>query len=95
MGGHVGRARPAEVGATGRWWRLCARCSKGGASRTSFTPTPSGSRGCYLTPGFGPETVMDVRAVRAGLRISEAPSFGAERRFGEANPVTLPMAGAS
>jgi glycosyltransferase involved in cell wall biosynthesis len=35
--------------------------------------------------GFEIETEIVVRAVRAGLRISEVPSFELERRFGESN----------
>jgi glycosyltransferase involved in cell wall biosynthesis len=41
-------------------------------------------------PGFEIETVMNLRAVRAGLRISEVPSFEAERIHGEGNLQTFP-----
>jgi glycosyltransferase involved in cell wall biosynthesis len=40
--------------------------------------------------GFEIETVMNLRAVRAGLRISEVPSFEAERINGEGNLKTFP-----
>jgi glycosyltransferase involved in cell wall biosynthesis len=40
--------------------------------------------------GFEIETVMNLRAVRAGLRISEVPSFEAERIHGEGKLVTFP-----
>jgi glycosyltransferase involved in cell wall biosynthesis len=40
--------------------------------------------------GFEIETVMNLRAVRAGLQISEVPSFEAERIHGEGNLVTFP-----
>jgi glycosyltransferase involved in cell wall biosynthesis len=40
--------------------------------------------------GFEIETVMNLRAVRAGLRISEVPSFEAERIHGIGNLVTFP-----
>lgn len=41
-------------------------------------------------PGFEIETVMNLRAIRAGLRISEVPSFEAERIHGEGNLQTFP-----
>lgn len=40
--------------------------------------------------GFEIETVMNLRAVRAGLRISEVPSFEAERIHGEGKLLTFP-----
>jgi glycosyltransferase involved in cell wall biosynthesis len=40
--------------------------------------------------GFEIETVMNLRAVRAGLRISEVPSFEAERINGVGNLETFP-----
>lgn len=40
--------------------------------------------------GFEIETVMNLRAVRAGLRISEVPSFEAERIHGEGKLSTFP-----
>jgi glycosyltransferase involved in cell wall biosynthesis len=40
--------------------------------------------------GFEIEAVMNIRAVRAGLRISEVPSFEAERIHGVGNLVTFP-----
>src|SRR4051794_7527754 len=40
--------------------------------------------------GFEIETVMNLRAVRAGLRISEVPSFEAERIHGEGKLDTFP-----
>jgi glycosyltransferase involved in cell wall biosynthesis len=40
--------------------------------------------------GFEIETVMNLRAVRAGLRIAEVPSFEAERIHGEGKLVTFP-----
>ncbi len=39
--------------------------------------------------GFEVETVMHIRAVRAGLRIAEVPSFEAERIFGSSNLRTI------
>lgn len=39
--------------------------------------------------GFEIETVMNIRAVRAGLRITEVPSFEAERINGESNLLTF------
>jgi glycosyltransferase involved in cell wall biosynthesis len=41
-------------------------------------------------PGFEIETVMNLRAVRVGLRITEVPSFEAERIHGEGNLQTFP-----
>ena len=41
-------------------------------------------------PGFDIETVMNLRAVRAGLRIHEVPSFEAERIHGEGKLLTWP-----
>ncbi len=40
--------------------------------------------------GFEIETVMNLRAVRAGLRISEVPSFEAERIHGDGKLSTFP-----
>lgn len=40
--------------------------------------------------GFEIETVMNLRAVRAGLRIAEVPSFEAERIHGEGKLATFP-----
>lgn len=40
--------------------------------------------------GFEIETVMNLRAVRAGLRIHEVPSFETERIHGVGNLVTFP-----
>ncbi|HEX9374352.1 MAG TPA: glycosyltransferase family 2 protein [Roseiflexaceae bacterium] len=40
--------------------------------------------------GFEVETMMNVRALRARLRISEVPSFEAKRRYGEGRLKTLP-----
>jgi glycosyltransferase involved in cell wall biosynthesis len=40
--------------------------------------------------GFEIETVMNLRAVRAGLRVSEVPSFEAERIHGEGKLLTFP-----
>jgi glycosyltransferase involved in cell wall biosynthesis len=40
--------------------------------------------------GFEIETVMNLRAVRAGLRIAEVPSFEAERIHGEGKLDTFP-----
>ncbi|MBA2516265.1 MAG: glycosyltransferase family 2 protein [Solirubrobacterales bacterium] len=40
--------------------------------------------------GFDIETVMNLRAVRAGLRIHEVPSFEAERIHGEGKLLTWP-----
>lgn len=39
--------------------------------------------------GFDVETVMHIRAVRAGLRIAEVPSFEARRIWGESNLRTI------
>jgi glycosyltransferase involved in cell wall biosynthesis len=39
--------------------------------------------------GFEIETVMNLRAVRAGLRITEVPSFEAERINGQSNLLTF------
>ena len=39
--------------------------------------------------GFEVETIMHIRAVRAGLRIAEVPSFEAERIFGSSNLRTV------
>lgn len=41
-------------------------------------------------PGFEIETVMNLRAIRAGLRISEVPSFEAERIHGVGHLATFP-----
>ncbi len=41
-------------------------------------------------PGFEIETVMNLRAIRGGLRISEVPSFEAARIHGEGNLQTFP-----
>ncbi len=40
--------------------------------------------------GFEIETIMNVRALRAGLRVAEVPSFEAERIHGESNLRTFP-----
>ena len=40
--------------------------------------------------GFEIETIMNVRAVKSGLRIFEVPSFEAERVHGESNLRTFP-----
>lgn len=40
--------------------------------------------------GFEIETVMNVRAIRAGLRIHEVPSYEAERIHGEGKLLTFP-----
>ncbi len=40
--------------------------------------------------GFEIETVMNIRAVRAGLRIHEVPSFESERIHGEGKLLTFP-----
>jgi hypothetical protein len=40
--------------------------------------------------GFEIETVMNLRAVRAGLRIAEVPSFEAERIHGDGKLATFP-----
>jgi len=40
--------------------------------------------------GFDIETVMNLRAVRAGLKIAEVPSFEAERIHGEGKLLTFP-----
>jgi glycosyltransferase involved in cell wall biosynthesis len=40
--------------------------------------------------GFEIETIMNVRALRAGLRVVEVPSFEAERIHGESNLRTFP-----
>jgi glycosyltransferase involved in cell wall biosynthesis len=40
--------------------------------------------------GFEIETMMNVRALRAGLRIAEVPSFEAERVYGESRLRTFP-----
>jgi glycosyltransferase involved in cell wall biosynthesis len=40
--------------------------------------------------GFEIETVMNVRALRAGLKVVEVPSFEAERIHGESNLRTFP-----
>jgi glycosyltransferase involved in cell wall biosynthesis len=40
--------------------------------------------------GFEIETMMNVRALRAGLRISEVPSFEAERVYGESRLRAIP-----
>jgi glycosyltransferase involved in cell wall biosynthesis len=41
-------------------------------------------------PGFEIETVMNLRALRAGLQIAEVPSFEAERIHGEGKLLTFP-----
>ena len=41
-------------------------------------------------PGFEIETVMNLRAVQAGLQIAEVPSFEAERIHGEGKLMTFP-----
>ncbi len=40
--------------------------------------------------GFEIETVMNVRALKAGLRLSEVPSFEAERIYGSSHLRTIP-----
>ena len=40
--------------------------------------------------GFEIETEMNVRVLRAGLRVSEVPSFEAERIYGESNLQAIP-----
>ncbi len=40
--------------------------------------------------GFEIETMMNIRALRAGLRVTEVPSFEAERIHGESNLRTFP-----
>jgi glycosyltransferase involved in cell wall biosynthesis len=40
--------------------------------------------------GFEIETMMNVRALRAKLRVAEVPSFEAKRRYGEGRLQTLP-----
>ena len=40
--------------------------------------------------GFEIETMMNVRALRAGLRIAEVPSFEADRIYGKSNLRTFP-----
>jgi glycosyltransferase involved in cell wall biosynthesis len=40
--------------------------------------------------GFEIETMMNIRALRAGLRVAEVPSFEAPRIFGESNLRTIP-----
>lgn len=40
--------------------------------------------------GFEVETMMNVRALRAGLRVAEVPSFEDRRRFGESNLRAIP-----
>ncbi|TQK18711.1 glycosyltransferase involved in cell wall biosynthesis [Microbacterium sp. SLBN-154] len=49
-------------------------------------PDPAdGTRLRHWGDGFEIETLMHVRAVKAGLRVVEVPSFEASRRFGESN----------
>ena len=51
---------------------------------------------CYLphlhpdTDGFEIETALNVRALRAGLKVMEVPSFEARRIFGESHLRTIP-----
>lgn len=40
--------------------------------------------------GFEIETMMNVRALQAGLKVAEVPSFEAERRYGESRLKTIP-----
>ena len=40
--------------------------------------------------GFEIETMMNIRALRAGLRVAEVPSFEAPRIYGESNLRTFP-----
>jgi len=40
--------------------------------------------------GFEIETVMNVRALRAGLKVAEVPSFEAERVYGSSHLQTIP-----
>jgi hypothetical protein len=40
--------------------------------------------------GFEIETIMNVRALRAGLKIAEVPSFEAERVYGSGRLQTIP-----
>jgi hypothetical protein len=40
--------------------------------------------------GFEIETIMNVRALRAGLRVAEVPSFEANRVYGTSNLRTIP-----
>src|SRR3712207_6766310 len=40
--------------------------------------------------GFEIETLMNIRALRAGLRIAEVPSFEAERVYGTSRLRTIP-----
>jgi hypothetical protein len=40
--------------------------------------------------GFEIETIMNVRALRAGLKVVEVPSFEFERRFGVSRLRTIP-----
>jgi glycosyltransferase involved in cell wall biosynthesis len=40
--------------------------------------------------GFEIETIMNVRALRAGLKVVEVPSFEAERRYGVSRLRTIP-----
>jgi len=40
--------------------------------------------------GFEIETMMNVRALRAGFKVAEVPSFEAERVHGKSNLRTLP-----
>lgn len=40
--------------------------------------------------GFEVETMMNVRALKAGLRVAEVPSFESERIYGSSNLKTIP-----
>ena len=43
--------------------------------------------------GFEIETMMNIRALRVGLRVTEVASFEHQRRYGEGGLKTFPMAG--
>lgn len=77
--------RRCASGATGRSSPWCASCSRARSSPTSATATtPIGSEWPLLDAGgFEIGAVMNLRAVRAGLRISEVPSYETERIHGE------------
>jgi hypothetical protein len=40
--------------------------------------------------GFEVETLMNLRALRAGLKVAEVPSFEAKRKFGSSNLRAIP-----
>jgi len=77
--------RRCASGATGRSSPGCASCSRARSSPTSApATTPIGSEWPLLDAGgFEIGAVMNLRAVRAGLRISEVPSYETERIHGE------------